>query len=221
MAKLIVHQEQLTHTAYFSKPVLHLWADGKRIVQGLYGAFNQFGMTLSDMRVEGINPGEQMISVTLGLGGIHRFKFDHVETTLFQISEDDYRRLPFILDASLAWIRESDSQFRVSSHHFTHTVHAALEEESIETFLNRIGPAAPKSGGGVSKGSGVIFRWESTEKHWQTRLVLDESISVPKGLFVMFSLISNVDGLNFAQTAQEARDCYYSILKELGIEVDI
>ena len=218
MAKLQIQQAQLVHTAYFAEPVLGLWGEGKGILQSLYNAFHPFGAGLTDIRAEGINPGDQVVSVTLGQTGIHRFRFDRLETTFFNFSESEWATFPAILAASLEWVRKASPATKIGRHQFTYTSHSRLEGEAGDACLRRIGPAAPKSGG-VGQGSGAIFHWEVPDRQWTTQLLVDKSLVVPDGLFLLFYLTIGVDKVDFFDIAASGEKYFSSILKELNLDL--
>jgi len=217
---LTVEREQLVHTAQFSRPVLELWGEGKKIVSGLYNAFSPFGVSLADIRAEGSNPAEQVITVNISSGGVHRFRFDRLETAFLQFSQETFERIPLILDASLRWIRDYVPEAQVGSHQFVHTSHCQVAGDgSVESILQRIGPSAPKSGG-TRKGSGTIFHWDVPEREWQTQLVVDRSLAVSNGLFLMFTLTIGHDKINFVELSGSAREYLFGILNEIGLMYD-
>jgi hypothetical protein len=184
MYDLLVNQVQLVHTAYFARPVLELWGEGKRILQELYEAFSPYGVTLSDIRVESAtsNPADQVVAVTIGVNGIHRFRYDRIESTFFNFSDEFLAQIPPILNSSTAWIRATVPSAKFVAHHFVYSSHSNIGGISIDELLKSIGPAGPAAGG-VNTGSGVIFHWEVPERQWTTQLVIDKSLALGNGVF--------------------------------------
>jgi hypothetical protein len=213
---LAVQNEELSHTARFERPLLELFGNPRAILTGLYGAFAPFGVSLADIRAEGLNPADQVITVNIKYQGVHRFRFDRVETAFFQFSEDAFEKVPLILDASLRWIRDALAGASIKSHQFVHTTHSKLVDGTVADVLRRIGPSAPNSGG-TDIGSGAVFHWEVPQDGWATQLVVDRSVVVPNGLFLMFTLNVPVDKINFVDLSVRGREYLFGVLSDLGL----
>lgn len=218
--QLEIENNQLTHTGSFARPLLDLWGDGKAVLQGLYKAFSPHGAAFAAIRNESASasPPDQVVSVTLGPRSVHRFRLDRTETTVQDFSEEDLRKFPSLLEASSRWIREAVPSFSFSSHLFSYTAHGRLKSGVAGDMLKALGPAAPKAGGS-DLGTGVIFHWRGPSPGWQTQLVLDHSVKLSGGLFVLFTLVIATDDIDYAKLAGEAQEYLYGVLSEIGVEL--
>ena len=216
--ELLVQQNQLIHTGHFSRPLFELWGDGKTILRGLFEAFSPFGTTLPDIRVEPglVSPADQVITVNIGLVGLHRFKFDRVESTFFNFSDEVFPKIADIIEASTKWIRSAVSSFEFASHQFVYSNHCQVVNSSARDLLGSINKRSVKSGG-LDLGTGLILHWEVPERNWTTQLVLDRSLVVTDGLYMMFTLLAPGSVSDYATLAKSGRTYLEAVLSELGL----
>jgi hypothetical protein len=217
MAILNVQHEQLTHSAHFSRPLFDLWGNGKTILNGVYGAFRPLGATVASIRVEGSAPADQHVSVVLG-NVTHAFRFDRIETTFVNPTEQVFASIPTVLQDALSWVRAACPDVPVAAHQFVHFTHSKLEDESLEEVLSRVGPAAPRSGGQAT-GSGAVFHWTVPENGWLTQLTVDKSLAIKDGIFVMVSISVATDKIEFGPFAEAGRGYLLRVLEELGLTI--
>ena len=215
---LIARRAQLGHTGYFARPLIELWGEGKLIIEGLLGAFSQYGASFSDIRVESasLNPADQVVGVTIGLNGIHRFRYDRIESTFSNFSDEFLARIPGIIDSSTSWIRQAVPTMNFSAHHFVYWAHANVSNSVGSHVLKEIGPKAPTAGGN-DRGSGVIFHWDVPERQWTTQLMIDRSLALEDGLFVMFTLRVASDAIDYDAVAKDGKDYLETVLRELRL----
>jgi len=217
--QLLVQQNQLIHTGLFSRPLFELWGEGKTILKGLFDAFSPYGASLADIRVQSPvgGPADQVVTVNIGLKGIHSFKIDRVEFTFFNYTEDFFPSIAKILESSARWIRGAVPSFKFASHQFVYSSHSQLKASTAEEVLKAISRIGLKSGG-VDGGTGVIFHWTVPQRNWTTQLVLDHSVVVAGGLFMMFSLTVTADVVDYVSLASDGRSYFNALLDELGLE---
>ncbi len=215
-----VEQNQLRHTGFFTRPLLGLWGDGKTLLQGLYGAFSPYGATIANIRNEStsLSPNDQVVSVSLGLNKIHRFRLDRTETTVTNFSQEDLKAFPELIAASERWMREAVPSFAFGSHVFAYAAHGRPRGESVEEMLKALGPSAP-SVGGTDRGTGLTFHWELPDSGWRTQLAIDHSILIPEGLFIMFTLRVDADSLDYGKLAEEGRKYLDGVMNEVGLSI--
>jgi hypothetical protein len=216
--ELLVQQNQLVHTGHFSHPLFELWGDGKTILRGLFEAFSPFGTNLPDIRVEPglVSPADQVITVNIGLIGLHRFRFDGVESTFFNFSDAVFLQVPTILEASTRWIRTAASSFRFVSHQFVYSSHSHVKDSTAKEVLRSICTKSVSSGG-LDKGAGAIFHWDVPDRHWTTQLALDRSVVVKDGLYMMFTLLVADDIADYESLARDSRSYLENVLGEIGL----
>lgn len=216
--QLLVQQNQLVHTGYFSHPLFELWGDGKTILRGLFEAFAPFGTGLPDIRVEPglVSPADQVVTVNIGLMGLHRFRFDRVESTFFNFSDEAFVKIPGIIEASAKWIRLAVSSFQFGSHQFVYSSHCQVVNSTARDILGSICARSLKPGG-LDLGTGVIFHWEVPERNWTTQFVLDRSVVVKDGLYMMFTLVVTGDVSDYASCARDGRSYLEDVLGDLGL----
>ena len=71
---------------------------------------------------------------------------------------------------------------------------------------------------GTADGHGAIFNWKVPEKRWNTQLLIDKSLAVSNGLFLMFSVNVAADKVNFADLAGHAQEYLVGVLGDLALE---
>jgi hypothetical protein len=194
-----------------------LWGDGKTILNGVYRALQPFGATLSNIRIEGSGPADQHVSVSVG-PTTQVFRFDRVETTFINPTDQVFDKIPSILGDSLGWVRAACPDIPVAAHQASHLTHSKLSEETLEQVLSRIGPTAPKIGG-QTQGSGAIFHWKVPEHQWVTQLTIDRSVGIQNGLFVMLSINAPVDKIDYRELLEAGRKYLLQVLAELGLNI--
>ena len=219
LVQLQVQQNELVHIARFDRPLLELWGEGRAIVEGLFSAFSVFGINLADIRNESssLNPADQVVAVNIGLSGVHRFRFDRIESVFFNFDDDFLRTVPSVLDASTNWVRKAAASAKFISHQFTYSSHSVVAGKAADKLLTFV--ERPVRAGGQNTGTGAIFHWDLAEKGWATKLLLDRSITIPDGVFVMFTLTVKTDRPNYASLIGEGKSYLDTVLKELGFEL--
>ena len=217
-AKLAVANNQLNYTGLFARPPFQLWGQGNVLLRGIYDSFSPFGVKASDIRFETLAADitGQVITANLGTAGFCRFRFDKVEATFFNFGKSFLAEFPKICEASTTWIRREAKDFEISSHRFMYSCHGLLGDVRVAEWLNfgRI----IITDAGKAQGTGAIFHWSQPEKSWTTQLVLDKSVVVPDGLYLMFTLDVAKNVIPFANIAVEARSYLDAIIAQLGLE---
>ncbi len=216
--ELNVQQEQLTYTGHYSRPLFELWGNGGKIVGGIYGALSPYGVNLPDIHLElaQTSPSDPIVTTKIGAGGVYKFTFDRVELTFFGFSEEVLKKIPAIINASTEWIRAAVPDVKFLWHRSVYFAHGQLKGTTIEEFLRGTGPRNLKSAG-IDRGSGAIYNCEVPELGWTTQLVLDRSIFVPGGLYIMLALTATHDVLNYDTLLIEGRSYLSGVLNELGL----
>ena len=216
--ELDVQHEQLTYTGRYSRPLFELWGDGGKIVGGIYDALQPYRVRLSDIRVE---PGQTTASdpiVTAGIagGGVCRFAFDRLELTFSSFSEESLKQIPAIISASTGWIRTTVPTIKFHSHLTVYHAHAKLTGAVVGEFLKTLGQRNLKSAG-IDRGSGAIYNYEIPDFGWTTQLVIDSSLLVSGGLYLMLSIATNRDRLDYGALLVQGRSYLSGILQELDL----
>lgn len=216
--ELTVQQNQLVHTATFSRPVLELWGEGGAIIDGILRALGPFGVRLADIRNESPsqNPADQIVTATIGLRGIFRFRFDKLESTFFNFVDEDLLQIPKILEAGTSWVQKAVPTATISNHQVVYSSHGTLKGKSVKDFLG-FSKVSAKSGG-INNGSGVIFHWLLPEREWETQFLIDRSLLIPDGLFLMFSLSSKKEIQNYSTFASEVQSYLGGIIEEVDLK---
>ncbi|MBA3321500.1 MAG: hypothetical protein H0T45_08665, partial [Pyrinomonadaceae bacterium] len=91
MRKLIIQQDQVSYVGLFSKPAFSLWGEGSKILEELYKAFSPYKVSLADFKQDYLSPILSDISVTvfLGANGNYKFKFDRIEASFSNFTEQE------------------------------------------------------------------------------------------------------------------------------------
>lgn len=216
--ELLVQQNQLVHNGLFARPLFELWGDGKTILRGLFEALSPFGATLPDMHIQSVQatPADPVVTVNIGVKGTLTFRLDRIESTFFNFTDEFLREIPKIIESSARWIRAAVPSFKFSSHGLIYSSHSQLSKYTIEEVLKSVGTKTLKSGG-VDKGTGAIFHWAVPQKNWTTQLVLDRSVVLAGGLYMMFNLLVTADAVEYDSLAKEGRKYLDDLLAELGL----
>lgn len=218
MVELIVQQNQLLYTGTYSRPAFQLWDAGGTIIGGLYDAFNSLDVSLGDIKAEetGQSPLDQGVTVAFGLDGIYKFRFDKVELSFVNFTDQTLDKLPAILSAADKWLRGAVPDLKLRMHQFQYGGHSGLSEGSADEILQRV----VKADFDVQDGplhAGVILRWNQVEKGWGVQLTLDHSQVIAGGLFVWFAITIMADGIDYNGTATEGRAVLEKSLAQFGL----
>src|SRR5215207_5292134 len=127
MANVGIVHDQFNYTGVFSKPAFELWGKGERIYRGLFAAFAPYGITVSNIRNSSasLDPSDQ--EVTVNMPGLqYKFKFDRIECTQTNATEEELERFPTLLTSGDRWLRDDVPNFTFSSHLFTYLAHGKI-----------------------------------------------------------------------------------------------
>ncbi len=218
--KLIVEQNQLGYTGVFSKPALGLWADGARIFEGLLGSFSEFGLGLSDIRVDALNqsPAGQIVTADLHALGKYGFRFHQVEWLADNLTEDELGIFPRVLQRADNWLRSSAVEVSFISHTLIYSSHCYLSEGTSRDYLLKF-PSRDISGMGNSVGAGIFYHWEIPDLG-RFDLAVDHSRSVRNGLFIQAGSENKTDRLDFERVVASGRKKLENALASLGLEYE-
>jgi len=221
MIGLVIEQNQVSYTGNYAKPPFKLWGQGGTILSGLCDAFGSFNVTLAHLRVEGAgsqSPLDQAVNVAFGTKGIYRFRFDKVESTFVNFTDEDLDMLPGILAAGEDWLRKAVPELRFQSHQIQYGSHSRPSEGTIDELLQRVVKTDLEIPGGSLK-AGVILKWIEPENGWVVQMTLDYSQFVENGLFLWFGITISADRLNFREVAAGARSLLDNRLGQLGLSI--
>lgn len=219
MRELIVEQNQVSYTGLYSRPPFQLWGEGSIILAGLCDAFAPFSVTLASVRVEGTgsqSPLDQAVNVAFGANGIYRFRFDKVESTFMNFSDEDLQKLPMILAAGESWLRKAVPELKFQSHQIQYGSHSRLSEGSTDEVMRRLVKADFEVPGDSLK-VGAILKWTEPQTGWTLQMTVDYSQLIEDGLFLWFGVTLLTDNVNFTEFAVTARSLLENRLKELGL----
>jgi hypothetical protein len=219
MRTLVVQQNQVEYVGVFERPALSLWGDGRRILDGLFMAFEGLHSGLSAFRTLGESdaPASQGVSVSLGRQCSYRFKFERVEGSLLDFDDDDLARLRDVLARGDKWVRATLPTPAFKSHLFTYGSHSSLSEGTSKEFLKELSSLHVLERS-QNLGSGIIFHADIPDKGWRIQLVVDHSLSVSDGLFVQMLVAAQRDTLNYAEALSDGRSLLDSSLEHLGLK---
>lgn len=217
MARLIIERNQASYVAVLSQPVFSLWGKGGVILEGLYNAFRDLGITLADIRAESgtAAPSDEAVAVFFGAQASFRFKFDRLEGNLSNFSDQELVDFAKMLGRGDAWIRSSTS-VTVSSHLFSYSAHARFEETTSEEFLRGLASPQLKSLG-ESRGTGLI--WHGKQGNTLAHLTVDHSVVIENGLFIQFIVVSFDDRIDHLRAVREGEEQFFSAIRELELIV--
>src|SRR5437660_8402765 len=124
MPKLIVERNQLNYMGIFSNPAFELWGEGQKMFHGLFSIFSPYGVKLSNLHnsSSSLDPADQELGVNVG-SVLCRFRFDRIECTRSDATEEDIADFPSLLVRCDEWLRSEMSDFSFSSLLLTYFAH--------------------------------------------------------------------------------------------------
>jgi len=218
MPKLIVERNQLNYIGIFSNPAFELWGEGQKMFQGLFTIFRPYGVKLSNLHnsSSSLDPADQELGVNVA-SVLCRFKFDRIECTRSDATEEDIADFPSLLGRCDEWLRSEMSDFSFSSHLFTYFAHTRIEGATSREVLRSLSTMDIKDLG-ETRGAGLIFRYDLVEKDWELQFTIDHSLLVGDGLFVQFSILSKADKQDYLDVLLTGRRLLEKALATMGLE---
>jgi len=187
----------------------------------MYTAFTPHRVSLADFRSDSPtqDPADQAVIINFGPWRNYRFKFDRVESSFYNFSDDELPEFPALLKSGEGWLRSAIPDLSFQTHLFTYSCHNKLSEGDSTDFL--LGLSTMNIPGiGIDRGNGIIFHWDVPEQAWRVRLTADHSTSVAGGMFVHFALTSTTDKLDYAQTLHHAKTFLERVLEHIGLSLE-
>jgi hypothetical protein len=221
MRKLVIQQEETTYTGYFSSPAFALWGGGVRIIEGLYKAFTEYGISLGDIIIDPSvsDSSSQGIRVDLSGLGDYKFGFEQVEWIASDIGAADLTRIPEVLQHGEEWLRSAISDFTFKLHNINRYNHNLFIEGTSQDFLSEFSKV-DIPGVGTSLGTGLIFHWELPEEGWRMNLTIDHSNLYTGGLFIEQDVLVLSDKIDYTRMIVSSRDLLRETIAKVGLEFE-
>jgi len=219
MPKLLVQQVSLDYYGFFRAPAYDLMGEGPKIMGGLARAFSSHNIGLGNFRteVDVTDPSANAIVVTLGRFGIYRFKFDQVQASLRNFTDDsDIAGFISVVEKGDAWLRSSIENFAFRSHAFIYSSHSALSEGTSQSFLLGL-PRRPTPVIGKDLGSGILETWDEPDLGARVHLTVGHSLVQTDGIYINYMLIFEHEQIDYAGTASKSRAVLDQALGSLGL----
>jgi hypothetical protein len=219
MPNLFVQQESVDYHGFFSAPAYELMGEGGKIMAGLAKTFSSHNVGLGNFRTEvDINdPSTNAIVVYLGRFGIYRFKFDQVQASLKQFSDDDLEGMINVIQKGDAWLHETIPSLAFRRHAFVYSSHSVLSEGTSQSFLLSL-PRRPTPVLGRDLGSGIIENWYDENMDARVYLTLTHSFTETDGIYINYMLTFERETIDYAETASKARGLLDAALESLGLQ---
>ena len=217
--EISIQQNQLAYMGTFMVPVLELWGQGGILLKDIYDALSPFGISLSDMRSEAVTSdvSGQAIRVSLTNIGTYQFRFDRIESTFVNFSDQVLAEIPKYLAAGTSWLRKRSPQFKFGVHRFVYSGHGMLKEGGAAGRLELA--ARPIVGSGENLGTGAIYHWRVADKAWTLQLIVDRSTLIPGGVYLMFVLEVARDHVDFWELLGQGRKLFEDATASLDMIV--
>jgi len=217
---LDIQQESLSCTLRYSRPAFELWGLGGAVVGGLYGVLSSHGVPLQNFQVATAisSAADFIFTVRIGQSGVLKFALDRMEFGFVNFSEEVFRSIPHILDASTRWIKKAVQDFSFASHSFIYFNHSHLKGSTVEHFLATINTRNLNSAG-ISIGNGAVFNYRVPEKNWTTQIVVDRSVLLAGAVYLSLALSVPGDMLDYVRLLGEARYYLGEVLRELDLNL--
>ncbi len=221
MRQLIIQQNQVNYVGLFSKPAFSLWGEGSKILGELYKAFSPYRVTLADFKQDYLSPVLSDVSVTvfLGANGNYKFKFDRVEASFSNFTEQDLAGFPGVLSRGTDWLRSNLPDFSFQTHLLTYHNHSRLSEGTAKEFLLSSSQVSLDKIG-VGLGNGLIFNWIEPKLERRMQLMVDHSYVYADALFIQLLMQVTGDEIDYSETAVTARDLLNKALAMIEFEIE-
>lgn len=220
MRKLIIQQDEISYSGFFSSPAFALWGEGVRILEGLYKAFIDYELSLSNISLDlsSTDSTSHGVKVDLNELGDYKFGFEQVEWTATDIG-DDLIRIPEVLQHGEEWLRSVVPDFAFKLHVLDYHNHSLLSDGASEDFLSGLSNVDIPDVG-ISRGNGLIFHWELPEQGWRMNLTIDHSNLIPNGLFIEQEVIAQTDKIDYTRMIITSNTLLKNILTKIGLELE-
>ncbi len=220
MPKLFVQQASVDYHGFFSVPAYPLMGEGGKIMAGLAKTFSSHNVSLANFRTEvDINdPTANAVVVYLGRFGIYRFKFDQVQASLKQFSDDDdLEGMINVIQKGDSWLHQEIPAFAFRRHAFVYSSHSLLSEGTSQSFLLSL-PRRPTPVLGKDLGSGIIENWHDENMDASVYFTLTHSFTETDGIYINYMVTFERATIDYAETASKARTLLEAVLESLSLQ---
>ena len=224
MRTLDIRLVGLAYTAKLARPVFELWGRGAQIVGSLYDALSPYGVTPSQIRLNGNLPhvGDPLITVRIfNENSTVKFAFDRMEFVFNHFTTESFQHV----SADIASKHRPGWQKRILNLSSPRTLSRISLTPSFRMprrldVLKQINPQKLVSAGDTL-GNGITFHNLVPDKGWRTNLTLDLSLQLPGALFIGLSIELDTDKIDYEVFMNEARSYYRTMLAELELQVPV
>jgi hypothetical protein len=220
MRTLSTQEDTISYTGFFFSPAFALWADGLRVIEGLYRTFNDYGVGLNDIKAD-VTPDSSSAGINVDLNDLGDYKlgFEQVEWTMGGISDENFARVPELLSRGEGWLRSVVPNFAFKLHEVNYYSHNLLSEGTSQDFLREFSNVDIPDVG-TSLGNGLIFHWELPEDGWRMNLTIDHSNLHVGGLFLEQEIFAPSDKVDYETLIVSGRKLLQDALNKIGLEFE-
>lgn len=221
MITLSINQNQASYLGSFVAPAFNLWSDRHKLVESMYQVFSGYGGNLNNIRLEslGRSPGGEAIVVESDDIGIYKLRYDHVEWTFNDFTNEDIERVPEILSVAEKWLRSGNVGLQYKTHVLAYMSHCSISKGTVQDYLRGISKNSI-SGLGQDHGSGMIFNWLDNDLGGEAQFTINHSRVVSNGIYVEFIGTINNDHIDFNNSVKLVRGKLTYVLSALGLEIE-
>jgi len=184
--QLAVSLADLALEAGYPQPDFGLLRDGSSLVGHLYTRLEPYGLTLNDIRAEGVtgSAADRHILVTLFNGTLSlRVRIDKVEVAWTRFNNDQTEKLKSAtLDAMKAFV-DYKATISFKSFAVALALHGPLNGMRAREYLARFVTNIPTNVG-PPVGAGAAFYFGAADTRLYSAVIVDASVIVTDGLFV-------------------------------------
>lgn len=217
---LDIQQESLSYTVRYARPAFELWGTGGTVVGGLYNALSPHGVPLQNFQIATSvsSAADVIFTVKIAQYGVLKFTLEKMEFSFANFTEDTFRSIPQMLEASTRWLRSAIPSLKFAGHTFTYYNHSHIKGLAVEQFLRTVNARDLKSAG-TSRGNGAIFNYTVPEHNWTTQVIVDRSVLVADALYLNLTLGFPGDMLDYPQLLSKGRYYLAQVLGELNLSL--
>ena len=216
--ELDLRWETLNYTAHFARPTFVLWGQGGAIMEGLYDALAEYGVTLANVQVTPTLPNAStpLLTIKVGESGSLKFAYDRLEFSFSNFTTEFFQSLPGLFSRVANWLNKTVPKFQFASHEFNYFAHSYIKQGETENVLASINPRKFE-GAGLSIGHGAIFHHTVPEKRWATQFIVDRSSFLPNAFFMGLGITVSHGDIEYERFVLDARAYLGSLLHELDL----
>ena len=216
-----ISNSDLVFRGLYSEPVFALLQNGADLCQGLYGALKDYGVGLSDIKLEtgsGTTADLHLFVSVLSTSTVIRVRLDSVEVHCLNLKATGGERIGELAVGVLEAVKRHSEAVQFNVFTVAIAMHGALEGIPVTDFVQKYS-RLPAPNLGPLTGSGAVFYYGAVGDQIQAALTLDHSATLTGGLFLRPTVVWDAVKVPLSRLRIAGQEFYDAVLRELGLEV--